>query len=48
MAEKLWKVETGGGCLYVKSLEEVSVPSLRGMIADSIKRVKTKRIDYSK
>ena len=46
--KKLGKVKTGGGCLYIKSLEDVSVPSLRGMIADSIKRVKAKRIDYSK
>lgn len=46
--KKLGKVKTGGGCLYIKSLDDVSVPSLRGMIADSIKRVKTKRIDYAK
>jgi hypothetical protein len=41
-------VKTGGGCLYIKSLDDVSVAALRGVIADSIKRVKAKRIDYSK
>jgi hypothetical protein len=46
--KKLGKVKTGGGCLYIKSLDDVSVPSLRATIANSIKRVKTKRIDYSK
>ena len=46
--KKLGKVKTGGGCLYIKSLEDVSVPLLRGMIAESIKRVKAKRIDYAK
>jgi hypothetical protein len=46
--KKVGDVKTGGSCLYVKSLDDVSVPALRGMIADSIKRVKAKRIDYSK
>ena len=46
--KKLGKVKTGGGCLYVKSLDDVSVPSLSAMIADSIKRVRSRRIDYSK
>ena len=46
--KKLGKMKTGGGCLYIKSLDEVSVPSLRAMIADSIKRVRSRRIDYSK
>lgn len=46
--KKVGKVKTGGGCLYIKSLEDVSVPALRSMIAESIKRVKQKRIDYSK
>ena len=43
--KKVGNVKTGGSCLYIKSLEDVSVPSLRAMIADSIKRVKAKRID---
>jgi hypothetical protein len=46
--KKLGRVKTGGGCLYIKSLEDVSVPALRATIADSIRRVKAKRIDYSK
>ena len=46
--KKLGKVKTGGGCLYIKSLDDVSVPALRGAIADSIKRVRSRRIDYSK
>ena len=46
--KKVGKVKIGGGCLYIKSLEDVSVPALRSMIAESIKRVKQKRIDYSK
>ena len=46
--KKLGKVKTGGGCLYVKSLDDVSVPSLRAMIADSLKRIRSRRIDYSK
>jgi hypothetical protein len=46
--KKLGKVKTGGGCLYIKSLEDVSVPSLRAMIADSLKRIRSRRIDYSK
>jgi hypothetical protein len=46
--KKLGKVKTGGGCLYVKSLEDVSVPALRATIAGSLKRIRSRRIDYSK
>ena len=46
--KKVGKVKTGGGCLYIKSLDDVNVPVLRSMIADSIKRVRSRRIDYSK
>ena len=46
--KKVGKVKTGGGCLYIKSLDDVNVPALRSMIADSIKRVRSRRIDYSK
>ena len=46
--KKLGTVKTGGGCLYIKSLEDVSVPSLRATIADSLKRIRSRRIDYSK
>ena len=47
-AKKLGKFKTGGACLYIRSLEDVRVPVLRAMIADSIKRVKKGRIDYAK
>ena len=46
--KRVGKVKTGGSCLYLKSLDDVSVPALRAMIADSLKRVKAGRIDYSK
>jgi hypothetical protein len=46
-AKKLGKFKTGGGCLYIKTLDDVHVPTLRSLIAESIKRVKAKRIDYS-
>ena len=47
-AKKLGKFKTGGGCLYIKSLDDVHVPTLRSMIADSVKRITSKHIDYSK
>lgn len=47
-AKKLGKFKTGGGCLYVKTLDDVHVPTLRSLIAQSIKRVKTRQIDYAK
>lgn len=47
-AKKLGTFKTGGGCLYIKSMDDVHVPTLRSMIAESLKRIKTKRIDYSK
>lgn len=46
--KKLGKVKPGGSCLYIKSLDEVSLPALRSMIADSLERVRSARIDYSK
>ena len=46
--KKLGKVKTGGGCLYIKSLDEVNVPALRSTLAQSIKRIRTKKIDYAK
>ena len=46
--KKLGKVKPGGSCLYIKSLDEVNLPALKSVIADSLKRVKTGRIDYSK
>jgi hypothetical protein len=46
--KKVGKVKTGGSCLYIKSLDDVSVPLLRAMIAGSLKRIRSRRIDYSK
>jgi Domain of unknown function (DU1801) len=46
--KKLGKVKTGGGCLYIKSLDDVDGRVLRTMIDGSIKRVRTRRIDYTK
>ena len=46
--KKIGNVTPGGSCLYIKSLDGVNMPALRGVIDDSIKRVKAGRIDYSK
>lgn len=45
--KRLGKVKTGGGCLYIKSLDDVNVPALRSTIAQSIRRVKRGRINYA-
>lgn len=45
--KKLGKVKTGGGCLYIKSLHDVNAPALRSTIAQSIRRIKRRRIDYA-
>jgi hypothetical protein len=47
-AKKLGKFKTGGGCLYIKRLDDVHEPTLRSFIAQSVKRIKSKEIDYSK
>ncbi len=47
-SKTLGKFKTGGSCLYIKSLDDVHIPTLRSLIAESIKRIKSKRIDYSK
>ena len=47
-AKKLGKFKTGGSCLYIKTLDDVHVPTLRSLIAQSLKRMKSGRIDYSK
>lgn len=47
-AKKLGKFKTGGSCLYIKTLDDVHVPTLRSLIAQSLQRVKRARIDYSK
>jgi hypothetical protein len=46
-AKKLGKFKTGGSCLYIKTLDDVHVPTLRSLIAQSITRVRSGRIDYS-
>ncbi len=40
-AKKLGKFKTGGSCLYIKTLDDVHEPTLRSLIAQSLKRVKT-------
>ncbi len=46
--QKLGKVKTGGSCLYIKSLDDVSMPVLRSTIAQSLKRIKSASINYSR
>ena len=46
--KKLGKVKTGGGCLYIKSLEDVNEPALRATIAKSVQRIKAGKINYAK
>jgi len=46
--KKLGKVKTGGGCLYIKSLDDVNGPVLRSTITQSIRRVKRGRTNYAK
>lgn len=47
ITEKLGKFSTGASCLYLKSLDDVHLPTLKTVIGDSLKRIKTGRIDYS-
>ena len=47
-AKKLGKFETGASCLYIRSLDDVHMLTLRGLIAQSLDRLKAGRIDYSK
>jgi hypothetical protein len=46
--KKLGKVKTGGGCLYIKSLDDVNAPKLRATITQSVKRIKAGKINYAK
>ena len=46
--KKLGTVKTGGSCLYIRSLDDVNLRALRSMIAASLTRVTSRRIDYSK
>lgn len=47
-AKKLGKFKTGGSCLYIKTLDDVHVPTLRSLIAGSLKRLKTLGFYYAK
>lgn len=47
-ARKLGKFKTGGACLYIKRLDDVRQPALRSLIRQSLRRIKTRTIDYSK
>ena len=46
-AKRLGKFKTGGSCLYIKKLDDVHLPTLRSLITQSVKRIRTKRVDYS-
>jgi len=46
--KKVGKVSLGGSCLYIKSLDDVNMPALRAMIDESLARVQSGRVDYSK
>jgi hypothetical protein len=48
VAEKLGTFKTSASCLYIKSLDDVHVPTLKTILADSLKRIKSGRIDYSR
>lgn len=39
-AKQLGKFKTGGSCLYVKSLDDIHVPTLRAWIARSVKQIR--------
>jgi hypothetical protein len=40
LLKKLGKHSTGGGCLYIKRLSEVDLPTLKKIVAASVKRAK--------
>ncbi len=42
----LGKYKTGKGCLYVKSLDDVDMPTLKKLIAESVKATKKRKPDY--
>jgi hypothetical protein len=46
LLKKLGKCRTGKGCLYIKNLEDVHVPTLRKLIQESVRRV-TKGVEGS-
>lgn len=40
LLQKLGKHSTGGGCLYIKRLSDVDLPTLKKIVAASVKRAK--------
>lgn len=40
LLDKLGKYTTGGACLYIKKLSDVDMPTLKKLIAESVKQVK--------
>ena len=42
LLNKLGKHTVGGGCLYIKRLDDVDLPTLKSLIEESIKHVKHK------
>jgi len=42
LLEKLGKFKTGKGCLYIKKLEDVHLPTLKKLIALGVKEAKKK------
>ena len=48
VAEKLGTFKSGASCLYIKSLDDVHVPTLKTVIAQSLQRLKAHGMDFSK
>ena len=42
LLKKLGKHTTGKGCLYIKRLDDVDLPTLKSLIEESVKHVKQK------
>jgi hypothetical protein len=40
LLKKLGKHKTGGGCLYIRSLDDIHLPTLKKLLQQSVKRVK--------
>jgi len=47
-AKKLGKFKIGGSCLYIRSLDDVHVPTLQALLTQSLKRLEAGRVDYSR
>ncbi len=42
LLKKLGKHTTGGGCLYIRRLADVDVPTLRRLIEESVRRIQAR------